>query len=143
MACISHLVLHCVHFLHWGVIWVACGWFTDFKNWQVGAHKHESHNFYQSSMSGTFKETHPKTLSVSLFHRKKCLLLNNFVAIFGAVLMLLSQRARSFEMIMVGRFLYGINSGSHFSSLFSVTHLRTVSIHAGVCVALLPHKNNF
>ncbi|XP_072228770.1 solute carrier family 2 member 11, like [Leuresthes tenuis] len=43
--------------------------------------------------------------------RKKCLLLNNFVAIFGAVLMLLSQSAMSFEMIMVGRFLYGINSG--------------------------------
>ncbi|XP_074473991.1 solute carrier family 2 member 11, like isoform X2 [Sebastes fasciatus] len=45
------------------------------------------------------------------FGRKKILLLNNFVAIIGAVLMLLSQTAMSFEMILVGRFLYGINAG--------------------------------
>uniref|UniRef100_A0A665UZL2 Solute carrier family 2, facilitated glucose transporter member 5 n=1 Tax=Echeneis naucrates TaxID=173247 RepID=A0A665UZL2_ECHNA len=48
---------------------------------------------------------------ISKYGRLKCLLLNNFVAIFGAVLMLLSQKAMSFEMIMVGRLLYGINSG--------------------------------
>ncbi|XP_062290262.1 solute carrier family 2 member 11, like [Scomber scombrus] len=48
---------------------------------------------------------------ISKFGRKKCLLLNNFVAIIGAVLMLLSKTAMSFEMIMVGRFLYGINGG--------------------------------
>uniref|UniRef100_A0A3B3B5G5 Solute carrier family 2 member 11, like n=1 Tax=Oryzias melastigma TaxID=30732 RepID=A0A3B3B5G5_ORYME len=41
---------------------------------------------------------------------KRCLLLNNFVAIAGALLMILSQTAVSFEMIMVARFLYGINS---------------------------------
>lgn len=45
-------------------------------------------------------------------NRKRCLLLNNFVAISGALLMLLSKRARSFEMIMVGRFLYGFNAGT-------------------------------
>lgn len=67
-------------------------------------------------------------VSVSLSHRKQCLLLNNFVAIFGAVLMLLSQKAMSFEMIMLGRLLYGINSGKsavwgsfHFISFFSIT----------------------
>ncbi|XP_033181380.1 solute carrier family 2 member 11, like [Mastacembelus armatus] len=49
---------------------------------------------------------------VSKFGRKRCLLLNNLVAILGAVLMLFSHRAMSFEMIMVGRFLYGINSGA-------------------------------
>lgn len=43
--------------------------------------------------------------------RKRCLWLNNFVAIIGAVLMLSSKAAMSFEMIMVARFLYGINSG--------------------------------
>ncbi|XP_071322391.1 solute carrier family 2 member 11, like [Trachinotus anak] len=48
---------------------------------------------------------------ISKYGRKQCLLLSNFVAIFGAVLMVLSQTAMSFEMIMVGRFLYGINSG--------------------------------
>ncbi|XP_073672162.1 solute carrier family 2 member 11, like isoform X1 [Paramisgurnus dabryanus] len=47
----------------------------------------------------------------TLFGRKKTLLLNNVVAICGAVLMLLSKMALSFEMIMVGRFLCGINAG--------------------------------
>nr|XP_046231532.1 solute carrier family 2 member 11, like isoform X2 [Scatophagus argus] len=47
---------------------------------------------------------------ITKFGRKRCLLFNNFVAISGAVLMLLSQTAMSFEMVMVGRFLYGINS---------------------------------
>ncbi|XP_076007276.1 solute carrier family 2, facilitated glucose transporter member 5-like [Genypterus blacodes] len=45
------------------------------------------------------------------FGRKKCMWFNNFVAISGALLMLLSKTAKSFEMIMVGRFLYGINTG--------------------------------
>uniref|UniRef100_A0A3B4XYA2 Solute carrier family 2, facilitated glucose transporter member 5 n=1 Tax=Seriola lalandi dorsalis TaxID=1841481 RepID=A0A3B4XYA2_SERLL len=53
---------------------------------------------------------------ISKYGRKQCLLLNNFVAIFGAVLMLLSRKAMSFEMIMVGRFLYGINSGVSLSA---------------------------
>uniref|UniRef100_UPI0037E7FF83 solute carrier family 2 member 11, like n=1 Tax=Semicossyphus pulcher TaxID=241346 RepID=UPI0037E7FF83 len=48
---------------------------------------------------------------VAKYGRKRCLLFNNFVAIVGALLMIFSQRAMSFEMIMVGRFLYGINSG--------------------------------
>lgn len=43
--------------------------------------------------------------------RRKCLLFNNLVEIVGAVLMLFSQRAMSFEMIMAGRLLYGINAG--------------------------------
>ncbi|KAM8744488.1 solute carrier family 2 member 11, like isoform 1-T1 [Acanthopagrus schlegelii] len=52
---------------------------------------------------------------VTKFGRKPCLLLNNLLAIIGAVLMLVSQTAMSFEMIMVGRFLYGINSGVSLS----------------------------
>ncbi|XP_015242762.1 PREDICTED: solute carrier family 2, facilitated glucose transporter member 9-like [Cyprinodon variegatus] len=52
----------------------------------------------------------------SRFGRKRCLLLNNFLAIFGAILMLLSRTAISFEMIIVGRFLYGINSGVGLSA---------------------------
>ncbi|XP_051971521.1 solute carrier family 2, facilitated glucose transporter member 11-like [Xyrauchen texanus] len=47
----------------------------------------------------------------AVYGRKRTLLLNNVVAICGAVLMLLSKTALSFEMIMVGRFLYGINAG--------------------------------
>ncbi|XP_036385840.1 solute carrier family 2 member 11, like [Megalops cyprinoides] len=45
------------------------------------------------------------------YGRKRCLLLNNVVAIISAVLMLLSKTAMSFEMILVGRLLYGINAG--------------------------------
>ncbi|MED6268941.1 hypothetical protein CHARACLAT_027991 [Characodon lateralis] len=52
----------------------------------------------------------------SRFGRKHCLLLNNFLAIFGAILMLLSRTANSFEMIMVGRFLYGLNAGVGLSA---------------------------
>ncbi|XP_020563378.1 solute carrier family 2, facilitated glucose transporter member 5 [Oryzias latipes] len=52
----------------------------------------------------------------SKFGRKRCLLLNNLVAIAGAVLMILSQTAVSFEMIMVARFLYGVNSGVGLSA---------------------------
>ncbi|XP_054613631.1 solute carrier family 2 member 11, like [Dunckerocampus dactyliophorus] len=52
----------------------------------------------------------------SRFGRRKCLLLNNFVSIIGAVLMLWSRKAVSFEMIMVGRLLYGINSGVSLSA---------------------------
>ncbi|XP_072515124.1 solute carrier family 2 member 11, like [Salminus brasiliensis] len=45
------------------------------------------------------------------YGRKRCLLLNNIPAICGAVLMLLSKTAHSFEMIMAARFIYGINAG--------------------------------
>ncbi|KAG5272443.1 hypothetical protein AALO_G00165610 [Alosa alosa] len=48
---------------------------------------------------------------VNAYGRKRCLLLNNLVAISGALLMLLSKTAGSFEMIMAGRFLYGFNAG--------------------------------
>ncbi|TSM12507.1 Solute carrier family 2, facilitated glucose transporter member 11 [Bagarius yarrelli] len=46
------------------------------------------------------------------YGRKRCLMLNNVVAICGAVLMVLSKTANSFEMVVVGRLVYGINSGS-------------------------------
>ncbi|XP_036450878.1 solute carrier family 2 member 11, like [Colossoma macropomum] len=45
------------------------------------------------------------------YGRKRCLVLNNVLAICGAVLVLLSKTAHSFEMIMAARFLYGINAG--------------------------------
>ncbi|MCJ8742762.1 hypothetical protein PDJAM_G00086050 [Pangasius djambal] len=45
------------------------------------------------------------------YGRKRCLMLNNVVAICGALLMVLSKTAHSFEMIMVGRLVYGVNSG--------------------------------
>ncbi|XP_056146413.1 solute carrier family 2 member 11, like [Lampris incognitus] len=54
-------------------------------------------------------------LLTSNYGRKQCLMFNNLVAISGGVLMLLSKTAISFEMIMVGRFLYGINAGISLS----------------------------
>ncbi|XP_040272317.1 solute carrier family 2, facilitated glucose transporter member 11-like [Bufo bufo] len=49
-------------------------------------------------------------LSVT-FGRKKTQLYNNLVAIVGAALMCMSRSAQSFEIIILGRFLYGINAG--------------------------------
>uniref|UniRef100_A0A672JJM9 Solute carrier family 2, facilitated glucose transporter member 5 n=1 Tax=Salarias fasciatus TaxID=181472 RepID=A0A672JJM9_SALFA len=51
---------------------------------------------------------------LSKYGRKKGMLYNNFWAIFGAVLMILSQLTTSYEMIVVARLLYGINAGVSF-----------------------------
>lgn len=69
--------------------------------------------------------------SLMLFSRKRCLLLNNLVAISGALIMLLSKTAMSFEMIMVGRFIYGINAGktSGPCCLHTVLQKRNVICH--------------
>ncbi|KAF7700828.1 solute carrier family 2 member 11, like isoform X1 [Silurus meridionalis] len=48
---------------------------------------------------------------VVTYGRKRCLMLNNMVAICGSLLIVLSKTAHSFEMIMIGRLVYGINSG--------------------------------
>lgn len=45
------------------------------------------------------------------YGRKKALLINNVVAMVAAVLMFFSRTAKSFEMILLGRFLYGYNVG--------------------------------
>ncbi|KAG7272938.1 hypothetical protein CRUP_020181 [Coryphaenoides rupestris] len=42
--------------------------------------------------------------------RKKALLFNNVVAVVAALLMVFSHMARSFEMILLARFLYGYNA---------------------------------
>lgn len=45
------------------------------------------------------------------YGRKKALLINNIVAMVAALLMLVSRTAKSFEIILLGRFLYGYNVG--------------------------------
>ncbi|KAJ3605207.1 hypothetical protein NHX12_027257 [Muraenolepis orangiensis] len=60
---------------------------------------------------------------VKKYGRKQCILLNNLVAILGAILMLLSERAMSFEMILVARLLYGINSGKFTGQLLGIKEL--------------------
>ncbi|XP_049894379.1 solute carrier family 2, facilitated glucose transporter member 11-like isoform X1 [Epinephelus moara] len=53
---------------------------------------------------------HSGSLPVT-YGRKKALLINNVVAIVAALLMIFSRMAKSFEMILLGRFLYGYNVG--------------------------------
>ncbi|XP_072921483.1 solute carrier family 2, facilitated glucose transporter member 11-like isoform X1 [Hemitrygon akajei] len=45
------------------------------------------------------------------YGRKNSLIFNNVVAIVGAVIVGFSRMAKSFEMILVARFLYGVNAG--------------------------------
>ncbi|XP_062252807.1 solute carrier family 2, facilitated glucose transporter member 11-like [Platichthys flesus] len=53
---------------------------------------------------------HSGSLPVT-YGRKKALLFNNVVAMVAALLMLFSRISKSFEMILLGRFLYGYNVG--------------------------------
>ncbi|XP_023678813.2 solute carrier family 2 member 11, like isoform X2 [Paramormyrops kingsleyae] len=73
-----------------------------------------------------------------VYGRKKSLLFNNILAIAGATMMLLSRVADSFEMIMIGRLLYGVNSG--FALVVHTLYVvecapRTMRGIAGVSVA--------
>ncbi|XP_043571898.1 solute carrier family 2, facilitated glucose transporter member 11-like isoform X2 [Chiloscyllium plagiosum] len=45
------------------------------------------------------------------FGRRNSLLLSNIFILIGALLMVLSRTATCFELIIVGRFFYGVNSG--------------------------------
>ncbi|NXJ60492.1 GTR11 protein, partial [Rostratula benghalensis] len=51
--------------------------------------------------------------------RKKCLLFNDVVLLVATLHIGFSRRARSFEMILIGRFLEGIAAGRtpHYSML--------------------------
>ncbi|XP_034725979.1 solute carrier family 2, facilitated glucose transporter member 9 isoform X1 [Etheostoma cragini] len=61
------------------------------------------------------------TLAVSLIlkvlGRKGTLLLNNSFAIISALLLTLGERAKSFEMLIIGRLIIGVNSGIALSAL--------------------------
>ncbi|GCB70315.1 hypothetical protein scyTo_0010753 [Scyliorhinus torazame] len=46
------------------------------------------------------------------YGRRNCLIFNNILTIVAALLVGFSRMARSFEMILAARFLYGVNSGS-------------------------------
>uniref|UniRef100_A0A452H523 Major facilitator superfamily (MFS) profile domain-containing protein n=1 Tax=Gopherus agassizii TaxID=38772 RepID=A0A452H523_9SAUR len=45
------------------------------------------------------------------YGKKKCLLCNNMLIMVAALHMGFSKTAKSFEMILIGRFLYGISAG--------------------------------
>ncbi|XP_077158442.1 solute carrier family 2, facilitated glucose transporter member 9 isoform X3 [Paroedura picta] len=57
------------------------------------------------------------TPAVKYFGRKRTLLLNNVFAIVAALLMALSQLAGFLEMIILGRFIMGIDGGISLSAL--------------------------
>ncbi|XP_038655397.1 solute carrier family 2, facilitated glucose transporter member 11-like [Scyliorhinus canicula] len=61
-------------------------------------------------IGGLFGALNAGHLSIK-YGRKNALLFNNIVAIIAAIIMMFSKVGRSFEMILVGRFLYGINAG--------------------------------
>ncbi|NXP49778.1 GTR5 protein, partial [Heliornis fulica] len=65
------------------------------------------------------KVKHPLYAHVVCCGRKKCLLFNDVVLIIATLHTGFSRRAKSFEMILIGRFLEGIGAGrsSHYSML--------------------------
>ncbi|XP_035651927.1 solute carrier family 2, facilitated glucose transporter member 11-like isoform X1 [Oncorhynchus keta] len=66
------------------------------------------------SLGGWVGAIHSGSLPVT-YGRKKALLFNNIVALVAALLMVFSFMAKSFEMILLGRFLYGYNVGMGLS----------------------------
>ncbi|XP_054640186.1 solute carrier family 2, facilitated glucose transporter member 11-like [Dunckerocampus dactyliophorus] len=62
------------------------------------------------SLGAWLGAVHSGSLPVK-YGRKKALLFNNVVAVVAALLMLFSRMAKSFEMILLGRFLFGYNVG--------------------------------
>ena len=50
-------------------------------------------------------------LNLFIYNRKKSLMLNNILGLAGGVLMGLSKPAKSYEMIIIGRFIIGLNCG--------------------------------
>ncbi|NXV76557.1 GTR11 protein, partial [Atlantisia rogersi] len=65
------------------------------------------------------KPEHPLYSCVVCCGRKKCLLFNDVVLIIATLHTGFSRRAKSFEMILIGRFLEGIGAGRspHYSML--------------------------
>ncbi|XP_064153766.1 solute carrier family 2, facilitated glucose transporter member 11-like isoform X1 [Anguilla rostrata] len=62
------------------------------------------------SLGGWLGAIHSGSLSV-VYGRKKSLQINNVVAIVAAFLMILAPVVKSFEIILLGRFLYGYSVG--------------------------------
>ncbi|XP_055365005.1 solute carrier family 2, facilitated glucose transporter member 9 isoform X4 [Betta splendens] len=57
------------------------------------------------------------SLIIKLLGRKGTLLLNNVFALAAALLLTLGERAKSFEMLIVGRLIIGVDSGIALSAL--------------------------
>ncbi|KAL0977800.1 hypothetical protein UPYG_G00161320 [Umbra pygmaea] len=57
------------------------------------------------------------TLLMKVLGRKGTLLLNNSFAVLSALLLALGEKAGSFEMLIIGRFIMGVDSGISLSAL--------------------------
>ncbi|XP_061107973.1 solute carrier family 2, facilitated glucose transporter member 9 [Conger conger] len=57
------------------------------------------------------------SLLIKVLGRKGTLLVNNIFAVIAALMMALGERAGSFEMIILGRFVIGVDSGIALSAL--------------------------
>ncbi|XP_061788654.1 solute carrier family 2, facilitated glucose transporter member 11-like [Nerophis lumbriciformis] len=62
------------------------------------------------SLGAWLGAVHSGSLPVK-YGRKKALMINDVVAVVAALFMLFSRAAKSFEMILLGRFLFGYNVG--------------------------------
>lgn len=51
--------------------------------------------------------------------RKGTLLLNNSFAVIAAVLLSLGEMSRSFEMLIIGRLIMGVDSGKKYAFIIS------------------------
>ncbi|KAG5264111.1 hypothetical protein AALO_G00272250 [Alosa alosa] len=69
--------------------------------------------FAIGGLAGTFTVS----ILIKVFGRKGTLLLNNVNAIIAALLMALGETAGSFEMLIIGRFIIGVDSGIALSVL--------------------------
>uniref|UniRef100_A0A8C9YI23 Solute carrier family 2, facilitated glucose transporter member 5 n=1 Tax=Sander lucioperca TaxID=283035 RepID=A0A8C9YI23_SANLU len=57
------------------------------------------------------------SIILKVLGRKGTLLLNNIFAVIAALLLTLGERAKSFEMLIIGRLIIGVNSGIALSAL--------------------------
>lgn len=49
--------------------------------------------------------------TLSCFYRKKCQIVTNLIMLVASLFMAFCKMAKSFEMILIGRFLYGMGTG--------------------------------
>uniref|UniRef100_A0A3B4F0X0 Solute carrier family 2, facilitated glucose transporter member 5 n=1 Tax=Pundamilia nyererei TaxID=303518 RepID=A0A3B4F0X0_9CICH len=59
------------------------------------------------------------TLIIKVLGRKGTLLLNNSFAVIAAVLLSLGEMSRSFEMLIIGRLIMGVDSGKKYAFIIS------------------------
>ena len=70
------------------------------------------------------------------FLRKKTLMANNIIAIVGGIFLFITKATHSIYVLIIGRFLVGINAGKYFLLTFMIHWLSFFSL----CVCLNLHS---